>query len=70
MNGMDVTRRPADKWIIDFGWEMSEREAALYEAPFAHCLANVKPDRDKLRREAYRRLGGVMSSRGPGCGAA
>ena len=29
MNGMDVTRRPADKWIIDFGWEMSEGEAAL-----------------------------------------
>ena len=43
MNGMDVTRRPADKWIIDFGWEMSEGEAALYEAPFAHCVAKVKP---------------------------
>ena len=56
MNGMDVTRRPADKWIIDFGWEMSERDAALYEAPFTHCLANVKPERDKLRREAYRRF--------------
>jgi type II restriction/modification system DNA methylase subunit YeeA len=55
MNGMDATRRPADKWIIDFGWEMTEREAALYEAPFAYCLANVKPERDKLRREAYRR---------------
>jgi type II restriction/modification system DNA methylase subunit YeeA len=55
MNGMDVTRRPADKWIIDFGWEMNEREAALYEAPFGYCLTNVKPERDKLRREAYRR---------------
>jgi type II restriction/modification system DNA methylase subunit YeeA len=54
MNGMHVTRRPADKWIIDFGWEMSEREAALYEAPFGYCLARVKPDRDKNRREAYR----------------
>jgi type II restriction/modification system DNA methylase subunit YeeA len=52
-NGMDVTRRPADKWIIDFGWEMDERDAALY-APFAHCLAHVKPERDKNRREAYR----------------
>jgi type II restriction/modification system DNA methylase subunit YeeA len=56
MNGMDLTRRSADKWIIDFGWEMDEREAALYEAPFAHCLANVKPERDKNRREAYRRV--------------
>jgi type II restriction/modification system DNA methylase subunit YeeA len=54
MNGMDVTRRPADKWIIDFGWQMSEREAALYEAPFAYCLAHVKSERDKNRREAYR----------------
>ena len=54
MNGMEVTRRPADKWIIDFGWEMSEREAAFYEAPFAYCLAHVKPEREKNRREAYR----------------
>ena len=56
MNGMDVTRRPADKWIIDFGWKMDEREAALYEAPFAWCLAKVRPLREKLRREAYRRF--------------
>ena len=37
VNGMDLTRRSADKWIIDFGGEMSEAEAALYEAPFAYC---------------------------------
>lgn len=43
MNGMDVTRRPADKWIADFGWEMLEEQAALYEAPFAHVAASVKP---------------------------
>jgi type II restriction/modification system DNA methylase subunit YeeA len=54
MNGMDVTRRPADKWIIDFGWEMTGHEAALYEGPFSFCLAHVKPERDKNRREAYR----------------
>ena len=33
INGMDVTRRPADKWIVDFGSRMSEGEAALYEEP-------------------------------------
>ena len=22
MNGMEVTRRPSDKWIADFGWRM------------------------------------------------
>jgi type II restriction/modification system DNA methylase subunit YeeA len=54
MNGMDLTRRRADKWIVDFGPEMDEREAALYEAPFAYCLARVKPERDQNRREAYR----------------
>ena len=34
VNGMDITRRPAGKWIIDFGWTMSESTAALYEEPF------------------------------------
>ena len=53
-NGMDVTRRPADKWIIDFGWQMSEAEAALYEAPFRHLLLHVKPERERNNREAYR----------------
>jgi type II restriction/modification system DNA methylase subunit YeeA len=53
MNGMDVTRRSADKWIIDFGWEMGEAEAALFEAPFAHVAAHVKPAREANRREAY-----------------
>ncbi|HEX5454783.1 MAG TPA: class I SAM-dependent DNA methyltransferase, partial [Stellaceae bacterium] len=56
MNGMDVTRNSSGRWIIDFGWERSEREAALYEAPFAYCLEHVKPEREKNRREAYRRF--------------
>lgn len=30
INGLDVTRRPRDMWIVDFGWEMNEGEAALY----------------------------------------
>ena len=34
VNGRDVTRRSADKWIVDFGWDMVREEAALYEAPF------------------------------------
>lgn len=54
-NGMDVTRRPADKWIIDFGWEMTEAEAALYETPFQHVVAHVQPERVKNNREAYRK---------------
>ena len=49
-NGMDVTRRPAGKWIIDFGPTMSEADAALYEAPFAYVEKHVKPVRQRNRR--------------------
>ena len=45
MNGRDVTRRPAGKWIVDFGSSMSEDAAALYEAPFGHVAAHVRPMR-------------------------
>jgi type II restriction/modification system DNA methylase subunit YeeA len=54
-NGMDVTRRPSDTWIVDFGWTMSEADAAFYAAPFAHVMARVRPERVKNRREAYAR---------------
>lgn len=50
LNGMDITRRPTDTWIVDFG-EMSENEASLYEAPFEHVRTHVKPFRDKNRRQ-------------------
>lgn len=55
-NGIDVTRRSRDTWIIDFGTQMSEAEASLFEAPFAHVLEHVKPMRETNGREAYRRL--------------
>ena len=54
VNGMDLTRRPAGKWIIDFGWKMTEAEAALYEAPFKHVSEYVRPMRLRNRRESYR----------------
>ena len=54
MNGMDVTRRPADKWIVDFGSSMVREEAALYEAPYRHAREHVYPMRQRNRRESYR----------------
>ena len=54
MNGMAITRRPADKWIVDFSWTMDKEEAALYEAPFQHTLEKVYPMRQRNRRESYR----------------
>ena len=55
-NGMDVTRRSSDKWIVDFGWEMSERDASLYQMPFQHIRENVWPKRSENRRESYKKL--------------
>ena len=54
MNGMAITRRPADKWIVDFGWTMEREEAALYEAPFQHAQEHVYPMRQRNRIEEHR----------------
>ena len=53
---MDLTRRPAGKWIVDFGSEMSEADAALYEAPFGYVREHVWPKRQKNRAASVRRL--------------
>jgi type II restriction/modification system DNA methylase subunit YeeA len=49
VNGLDITRRPRDMWIIDFGTDMSLEEAALYEAPFEYANEHVRPAREKSR---------------------
>ncbi|MDE2918402.1 MAG: class I SAM-dependent DNA methyltransferase [Chloroflexota bacterium] len=54
VNGMDLTRRPSGKWIIDFGDEMSESNAALYEGPFAHIAERVRPARRRNRSPRVR----------------
>ena len=54
VNGMDLTRRPAGKWIVDFGWTMSDGDAALYEEPFRWVKDCVHPMRQRNRRDAYR----------------
>ena len=56
VNGMDLTRRPMDKWIVDFGATMSEAHAALYESPFAHVANHVKPKRLRNRAEKVRKF--------------
>jgi len=55
INGLDVTRRPRQMFIIDFGTQMSEAEAASFEAPFAYVQKNVWPIRKDNKREAYRK---------------
>ena len=54
VNGMDLTRRPAGKWIVDFGWTMSAGAAALYEGPFRWVQERVYPMRQQNRLEVHR----------------
>jgi len=54
VNGIDITRRSAGKWIVDFGFEMPLGEAALYEEPFRWVKDHVYPKRQANRRKAYR----------------
>ena len=59
-NGKDITTRPRQSWVINFG-TLSEMEAALFERPFEHVLLRVRPERlqsnDLQRRTNWWRLG-------------
>ena len=54
VNGIDLTRRSAGKWIVDFGDSMSKAGAALYEAPFSYIDEHVKPKRQENREQKSR----------------
>ena len=54
LNGMDVTRRQSGNWIIDFESDMSESDAALFEAPFAHVRTHVLPARETVQNAMER----------------
>ena len=45
-NGNDIAKRPSDTWIIDFGTDVTEPDASLFESPFQHILAFVKGKRN------------------------
>ena len=47
VNATDVVKRPRNKWIIDFGEDMSFEQARQYELPFKYVEENVKPVRQK-----------------------
>lgn len=44
-NGEDLGERPRDFWIVDYGTDTPADQAALYEQPYAHLLAEVMPKR-------------------------
>ena len=47
--GRDINQVSRNMWIIDFGTDMLEADAALYESPFEYVRSVVKPLRDKHR---------------------
>ena len=55
VNGMDLTRRPAGKWIVDFGLSIPAEDAALYEEPFRLVLEKVRPTWNEQRGAGRRR---------------
>ena len=68
VNGMDLTRRPAGKWIVDFGADHVEADAALYEEPFAYAREHVWPMRQNRARRAPETIGGGTSRLARACG--
>ncbi len=54
VNAMDITRRPRGMFTIDFGTDMPEASAALYEKPFEYLREHVYPERQMNNREGYR----------------
>jgi type II restriction/modification system DNA methylase subunit YeeA len=54
VNAFDITRRPRGMFLIDFGTEMSQADAALYEKPFEYLRQHVYAKRQENSREGYR----------------
>lgn len=54
VNGLDITRRPRGMYIIDFGVDVTEEHAALYEMPFEYVREHVESERANNNRESYR----------------
>ncbi|WP_435020732.1 class I SAM-dependent DNA methyltransferase [Tundrisphaera sp. TA3] len=53
VNGLDITRRNRDQWIIDFGTRREE-DASLYEAAFETVRDRVYKFRQTNNRESYK----------------
>lgn len=65
-NGLDITRRPQDKWVVDFGCSITKEDAALFDAPFSHVEKIVKPTRLTVRRDFHRTHWWIYGDARPG----
>lgn len=65
INGLDLTGRPRNMFIIDFGVEADEVVASYYEMPFEYVKRMVKPERDNVRNPREKRLWWIHGRPGP-----
>nr|MDP2191598.1 hypothetical protein [Rhodoferax sp.] len=60
-NGADLSDRPKDHWVIDYGVDMPLSDAAMFQEPFSYITVHVKLERmqnkDRGRRENWWRFG-------------
>ena len=60
-NGSDLVQECSNRWVIDFGTDMTETEASLYSMPFGNLVENVRPQHvvnaDKNRAAKWWLLG-------------
>jgi type II restriction/modification system DNA methylase subunit YeeA len=54
-NGLTITKRENDLWIVDVPPDVTEEEAAYYEQPFEFLRSTVLPVREKNRRPMRRK---------------
>lgn len=54
VNGLDITRRNRDCWIVDFGTTLDQGSASRFEAAFEYVRAKVFPFRQANKRPTYR----------------
>jgi hypothetical protein len=47
-NGQDLLQRGERKWVLDFGTDISEHDAAYYEEPFEYARETIKPYRQRV----------------------
>jgi type II restriction/modification system DNA methylase subunit YeeA len=65
-SGVDLVQRNRGLWTIDFGVDMPEDKAAMYELPFEYVRHHVLPIRQENRREAYRQKWWIYGEARPG----
>ena len=53
VNGLDITRRSRNMYIIDFDPNMNQDEVSQYIAPYKYVVENVKPTRTAKHFENY-----------------